>query len=667
METVDSAYGMKFAEEYRMIGDNELWGGKHAGSDAELAGSARIAAELRALGLSNVEEIPVKCTKYQFNDASVVVEGDESGTVIRPFGLTSPGTAAEGLTAELIDAGTSKKDFYEENDVNGKIVLVEAMGVLEGASPSAQIRQAELRGAAAVLQFATEDLLNDETIRVQAMNHIPKIPIAGISMKDAKHLRKCIREGNTKATLKLDAEYLVDQGVSHAVVGEIPGSTDERIFFSGHLDHYFRCMQDNISSVCTLLMTAKAMKEMGYKPKRTMTFIFNGSHEAGMADSRYPYISGSYKVLAEAKPEWCRKTVADLNFEYSALQTEYFTFFGSYELNRTFDEFMSCFPKEVEGFSRGVIPARRDCYNFLSWADTISYISNGIPTFMNDSLHEQIYELTSPYIGRDHSNHDNMEAFSETALKGWTQYAGAFAVYLDNMPLAPYEFTERIENLALTAEERETLAAAGLSAIVFDDAMKEYKNEADNLSNAIHRYNADNNTEGAVRGNVNELLHDLHKLTVDIFDKIAPWDAITTAHAKHLADMQLLTGAKAELETGNPQSALNDYLIAVDIASWSKHFDKEISEYACDQICGEGHADRRLWARGRELTCLTLNELITGLEKKINAGESDFTQELNLVKEAYASERAHLEKALEDETTGMKQLTDMMRQIQNML
>ena len=609
-ETVDSAYGMKFAEEYRMIGDSELWGGKHAGSDAELAGSARIADELRALGLSNVEEIPVKCTKYQFNDASVVVVGDERGRVIRPFGLTSPGTAPEGLTAELIDAGTSKKDFYEENDVTGKIVLVEAMGVLEGASPSAQIRQAELRGAAAVLQFATEDLLNDETIRVQAMNHIPKIPIAGISMKDAEYLRKCIRESNTKATLKLDAEYLVDQGISYAVVGEIPGTTDERIFFSGHLDHYFCCMQDNISSVCTLLMTAKAIMEMGYKPKRTMTFIFNGSHETGMADSRYPYISGSYKLLAEAKSEWCRKTIADINFEYSALQTECFTFFGSYELNKTFDEFMSCFPKELEGFCKGVIPARRDCYEFLSWADTISYISNGIPTFMNDSLHEQIYELTSPYIGRDHSNHDNMESFSETALKGWTQYAGAFAVYIDNMPLAPYEFTERIENLALTEEERETMAAAGLSANAFDEVMAEYMNAASNLSNAIHRYNAGNNTDGAVRSDVNELLHDLHKLTVDVFDKIAPWDAITTAHAKHLADMQLLTSARAELKAGNPQSALNDYLIAVDIAAWSKHFDKEISELAYDQICGVGHIERRLWARGRESSCLTLNELI---------------------------------------------------------
>ena len=667
MDTIDSSYLMEFAREYRMIGDNERWGGKHAGSAAELAGADRIYEELKALGLQNVEKVPIKCTKFQFNDASITVEGDPSGTVLYPFGLTSPGTGPEGLTAEIVDAGTSKKEFYEENDVTGKIVLVEAMGVLEGASPSAQIMQAELRGAVAVLQFATEDLLNDETIRVQAMNHVPKIPIVGISLKDASFLRQCLKDGLTKVHLNHDAEYDVDQGISHTVVAEIPGQTDERIFFSGHLDHYFRCMQDNISSVCTLLGTAKAMLDMGYKPYRTITFIFNSSHEAGLSDTRYPYISGSYRLLTEAKPEWIPKAIADLNFEYSALELDYFTGFGSYELNKTFDEYMSAFPTQIDGFPKGVIPARRDCYLFLSWADTISYISNGIPTFMNDSLHEQIYELTSPYIGRDHSNHDDMDVFSEKGLSAWTRYFGGFGIFMDNKPVAPYEFTERTEAFAFTDEEKATLARNEISTESYDEAYADYCAAAGELSAAIGTYNGNNASEDGVRCAVNELLHNMYKEMIDDFDKISPQDALVTEHEKHLIDMQLLEGAAQALDACNPQSALEEYLLGIDVAAWSKHFDKEIVDFARDRIYGEEYAHRRLWARGRELSCLTMYEAISGIEKKMAAGETDYADEIAEVRRAWQSEKDLLLECLVRDEAAMRRLAGEMRSIAGML
>ena len=660
MNAVDGSYEMEFAKEYRMIGDNERWGGKHASSDAELAGADRIFREMKSLGLENVEKVPVKCTRFQFNDSSLTVEGDTTGTVIYPFGLTSPGTGPEGLTAELIDAGTSKKEFYEEHDVTGKIVLVEAMGVLEGASPSAQIMQAELRGAAAVLQFATEDLLNDETIRVQAMCHIPKIPIAGISVKDATYLRKCLQEGKSTVHFQLDNEYAVDQGMSDCVVAEIPGQTDERILISGHLDHYFRCMQDNISSVCTLIGIAKAMKAAGYQPKRTITFVFNGSHEAGMSDARYPYISGSWRVLAECKPEWIPKTIADINFEYSALELDSFTAFGSYELSKTFDTFLQYVPTEVEGFKNGTIPARRDSYMFLAWADTISYIMNGIPTFMNDSLHEQVFELTSPYIGRDHSNHDNMDIFSEKALKANIQYFGAFGIYLDQMPLAPYDFTERIEAFAFTEEERACLAKNKIDIEAYEAAYSEYLAAAKELSGAICRYNEE---QGAIRGDINERLHNVMKATTDAFDKITGQDALGTAHEKHIMDMQLLDTAAEALKAGDPAGALENGLMGIDVAAWSKHFDKEIVDFTRERICGEDYAHRRLWAHGHELSCLTMYEAVNGIENKMASGETDFADEIAEIEKAFASEKALLLESIGKDQESMARIAGEMRSI----
>lgn len=54
--SVNSGYQMDFAKNYSIIGDHELYGGKHAGSKAEHEGSRIIAEELIRLGLKNVEQ-----------------------------------------------------------------------------------------------------------------------------------------------------------------------------------------------------------------------------------------------------------------------------------------------------------------------------------------------------------------------------------------------------------------------------------------------------------------------------------------------------------------------------------------------------------------------------------------------------------------------------------
>ena len=65
-QSVNSAYQMDFAKQYSMIGDHKLYGGKHAGSQAEHEGSRIIAEELIKIGLQNVEQIPVESCKFTF-------------------------------------------------------------------------------------------------------------------------------------------------------------------------------------------------------------------------------------------------------------------------------------------------------------------------------------------------------------------------------------------------------------------------------------------------------------------------------------------------------------------------------------------------------------------------------------------------------------------------
>lgn len=316
---IDINYQVDFVKKYEKIGDNDIYGGKHCGSDAEQEGSKMIADKLKEIGLRNVELVPCQTSRYQFNDASIEIEGEE--TIIKPYGYVSPGTEPEGIQIEVADAVKARKEDFAKVDVKGKAALMAAMGTLEGANLSGQIEQAVKNGAAAIIIYAVEDVLNDETIRVQPPNIISTVPIVGVCKRDAALLQEKIAAGKSRIKLTVDAEFIPNGGTTYNVVGEIPGNiSEERIIYTAHLDHYFKCLQDNMSTCSTLLGIAKAMIDSGYKPNRTITFAFHGSHETGGMDTRYPYIFGSYKLAYESKPEWSGTAIANINFEYTALR-----------------------------------------------------------------------------------------------------------------------------------------------------------------------------------------------------------------------------------------------------------------------------------------------------------------------------------------------------------
>lgn len=652
---VDIEYQMDFSREYARIGDNELYGGKHAGSDAEHQGAFYIAEELKKIGVQNVELIPIQTSKFQFNSAELTVIADGSNArTMKPYSYVAPGTDPNGITAELIDAGESKKSFYGNHNISGKIAIVKAMGVLEGACLSMQIMEAEQHGAVAVLAYAWEDILNENTIRVQPLNYIAKIPVVGISLGDANYLLELIeKDSSIQINLKVDSIAIEEGGTTYEVVGEIPGILDERIIYSGHYDHYFRCMQDNISSVATMLGVAKGMVECGYKPNRTITFVFNGSHETGMFDTRYPYISGSYKLIDQVKKDWPGKAIVDINFEYSALELNELRAFGSYEKNKEYLSFLDYVPSEAAGYKTVSKEWEVDDYYLMSWADTISYISNGIPTIMNDSIHEQYHEFTSPYIGRDHSNFDNFEVYCEPALKSNTQHFGSLGIFVDNMPLTGIDFSLRTRSLILSADDKSLLKKKKIAFSEYERLVELYNTVSKCLYEKIEGYNRDESQLNEKSLVFNEAVLKIYKEVVDTFDKISPHDFITVAHRKYIDNILALENAIGLLENGDVDKALHVVLPAIDIAACSLHFDQNIVEHAMQRIADPAWAHKRLWARDRELSCLTLFDIIQKLEKKQFDTITDFSEEIQLIKEVAESESEMLRKCIAEESASL--------------
>ena len=671
LEEDNLEYLVDFVREYSEIGDSKTYGGKHAGSDAEKAGAEFIFQRLKSIGLENVEMIPLETSKYQFNDATLRSLADEKIT-IKPYGYTSPPAGSGGITSSIIDAGLSNRAAYEGIDAQGRIVLLEAMGVLEGASLSCQVMQAEKEGAAAVLVNATEDVLDADTIRVQPLNYIPKIPVVGISTKDAAWIRNVISDDEAHLfNLAVDSDYQPGKGISWSVVGEIKGQIDERIIFSSHLDHYFKCLQDNISSVATLLGIARAMIGSGCKPARTMTFVFNSSHETGMADSRYPYISGSYKLIDGPKKDWLENTIVDFNFEYTALDMGEMRTFGSHEMLSQYEDFYKCLPESLVGGEKAIRDKASSAdYYLLAWADSISYISKGIPVIMNDTITEQIYDGTSPYIGRDHSNHDNWDSFSEKDLDlSWKLY-GAYAIYVDSLPIAQFDFGARCSHI-LDDEDLESLDELKIDNEGFRRAVSKMREKGASLYGAIAKYN-ESNGGSAFSNMINKGLLAINRIIVGAFDKINSQDFITTAHKKYLTNINLLEGAIKSIGSGDVEAALDEYLKKIDLVPLSLNFDHEIAEHARRRINSPEYSHTRLWAGGRELSSLTLFEEANALKDDAiaeleSAGKAAAPGIIESLTAARDHETANLIEALGMEIEALETILGSMDAVMEML
>lgn len=669
-EAIDIDFQVDFVKAYEKIGDSDFYGGKHCGSDAEHRGSEFIASKLREIGCSNVELLPCKTARYQFNSAELLVEGEDR--VILPYGYVSPGTSPEGITAELLDIGKATKAECEAAEFNGKIALFAAMGTLEGASLSGQMEEAIRHGAKALVIYAVEDVLNDETIRVQPPNIISEVPIVGICAKDADFLKEKVSSGKCTVTLKVDAQFEPDGGITYNVVGEIPGEvSDERIVYTAHLDHYFRCLQDNMSTCSTLLGIAKAMIDSGYKPNRTITFAFHGSHETGGMDTRYPYIYGSYKLTHESKPEWSGKTIANINFEYTALRIKKLQATAYLGVNAIPISYFPYSPELVGGgFEEKEQYAPQTEYYMLSWADCISYHTAGIPTLCNDPISEQYYEGTGPYVGRDHSNMDNWEVFDTNILEDVSRFYGGMGIYLDSMPYLELDYQEQANRIKGEID-KEFLDTWGISYEEYFDAVDRMNDLAGNL-NDITKHRNDEYVNALTEGinieekkkwftnaaDKNKYILEAYKCIADELDRINSYDFICLATVKYMQNTGMLLAVKEALAEGDTEKAFEG-LAPIDLATASYYFDEEVVEHMRKQICDPKFIDRRTWAAGRELNVFTYYDLVQSFVSESEAGKG-FDKTLKLIDKAIETECGEIPKVMAHEQQYIMKVTELI-------
>lgn len=253
----------------------------------EAAGYVREGAANAGRLTYRVERYPMAQPAWEPVDASVSIEGDSTpllqfATNRNMLATNSYSTGAEGLRAEVVDAGRGTAAELDAANVRGKIVFAETgVGRL---FTEAVVR----RGALGVLGYSLPEYLqpqrNQHSIQFAGIARDTTAKSWGIALSYAarERLRAALarnRSAGRPTTLRVrsDVRWTPD-AVEQAVVAEVRGSRapDERFVFSAHVQE--PGANDNASGVgaqVEMARVAAAMLRAGEAdPARTITFLW---------------------------------------------------------------------------------------------------------------------------------------------------------------------------------------------------------------------------------------------------------------------------------------------------------------------------------------------------------------------------------------------------------
>ena len=183
--------------------NNAKLGGRQAGSRAEHAAAEYLCHEMKAVGLTDVEKVPARCDRWQFNGASLTVNGREYAL----YTYATASTPAGGITAEVVYAGRGTRWDYEGLDVKGKIVLVD-VNQRDDWWITYPMLEAQHQGAAAILAANVGGFaqIADDALNSQDICGPTSIPTCSIGVADSRAIRALLEKGPVSGTLIVDNE-----------------------------------------------------------------------------------------------------------------------------------------------------------------------------------------------------------------------------------------------------------------------------------------------------------------------------------------------------------------------------------------------------------------------------------------------------------------------------
>ncbi len=677
LTAVDQSYAYSIAKE---LSTNPKYlssslGGRNAGSDAEHAAADYLLAEMKKIGLTDTEKVATDVDKWQFNGASLTLNGDSK--VILPYSYATAATPKSGIAAEIVYVGKGTMSDYADIDVTGKIVLID-LDQRNDWWVTYPMLEAEFQGAAAIISANTGGFaqVNKDAMNSQDICGPTGIPCVSISINDAGYIKSKLEKGTIHATLKVD-NIVSEGGTSYNVIGKVKGkSSDQQIIVGGHYDVHFSGFQDDSCAIGLVLAMAKAMKESGYVPENDIVFCCHGAEEWGASYTQFDWCTGSWNMINKAHPEWVGKTLAFINFELPAYQfADYTSVYSAPEMYSMIDYFVNDYPlspKPVNCFPEGV---KTDGYQTYTYSDDFAYYAAGVPSTVNGFLLQDDMETVFPfYVDYYHSQFDVPEIYNKDVMDFSIKFYGALVSYIDKTPALFLNFTSQYDRL-FEAFDEEFCFETGADSDAYIAALNDLNSAADHAKQEIIDLNKKYNAAviaGADTKEIDQLMAKakaLNKKNLKAFQYAQKqllglmYERPIVPHEAPQENIQLMQEIIGCLVEGDVVTATDEYAWQVNnVLEWySMFFSPEVIAQQNDMFWGKDNQDNLFWGTDINFTPANVEAATRGLMEKYEVQNGDFSAEIAIYDKAIKEQKEVYRNLIAKETMAMKTLADLLR------
>ncbi len=249
-------------------------------------------------GLDNVHREPFGIKSWKRGPIDVVVLEPREGRLVALSLGNSCSTEPAGIDAEMIDVGYGHPDEFKEigrKNIAAKLALM-SDGAPEGKRRVHRAEKMELcieYGAVGMVFMSGYQggIPATGTCRHGVISPVPGI---GISNEDGEWIRRSIGNGR-KVRMRIRMSNSMEDAEAANIIGEISGSerAEEVIVVCAHLDSWDIASGaiDNGSGSAVLLESARVLRKLAGRMRRTLRFILFMGEEIGLCGSK-AYVEG---------------------------------------------------------------------------------------------------------------------------------------------------------------------------------------------------------------------------------------------------------------------------------------------------------------------------------------------------------------------------------------
>ena len=260
-------------------------GGRLSGSPNGRRSEEYVASKLAEYGMDEVRFEPFEMLSWQDRKTVVTVLGDPPEVLDGALSLGNClSTPPEGITAELVSVGGGSREEFDAvgERLHHKFGIVREGGLHRGVKMSIALTH----GAAGLVQVSP--LADRARVGQCHSTARPEPGITIIGSNGTELMDRLAGGGTVQLNIKIDADCW--ESTPRNVVGEIAGSgplADEVVILGAHLDswHLAEGAMDNGSGSAVILEAARALRAVGWHPRRTVRFVWFMGEEHGLCGS----------------------------------------------------------------------------------------------------------------------------------------------------------------------------------------------------------------------------------------------------------------------------------------------------------------------------------------------------------------------------------------------